>query len=328
MGHKGDFTRRHTQFPLFLTFALLLSLCILLIAGCKEDSAHPSHIQTRDTPSLVFTDHLDRVVSLAANPKRVVALSASFAETWLLAGGTLIGTTSDAHTRDEYTLAEDVAIIGTIKDPSSEAILSLEPDFVLLSTDIPSHLGLSALLSLCEIPHAYFHVEDMDDYLFMLDICTTLTGQKVLYTTHGLDVQQTIHALLASEGKVEKAQTYLLLRSYATQVKAKGKDSMVTKMLGDFGLTNLTELYPSLLEELSMETIMQEDPPYIFVIPMGDEAAAKATMDHMLSVNEGFASLDAVRNGKYFMLPKNLFHYKPNNRWGDSYAYLATLLFR
>ncbi|HKL59583.1 MAG TPA: ABC transporter substrate-binding protein [Sphaerochaeta sp.] len=316
----------------FLGF--LLILCPLLLEGCAKDNlhsssyAHASHNTTQEGIDLEFTDDLLRSVTLRQSPKRVVALSASYAETWLLSGGTLVGTTSDAHDRKEFTLDAGVATIGTIKDPNSEVLLSLEPDFVLLSADIPSHLALSPLLTQCDIPHAYFHVEEMQDYLSMLERCTTLTGRKDLYRTNGLDVEQEIASALAQRTASGNEATYLLLRSYATRVKAKGRDNMVTKMLGDLALTNLTELHPSLLEELGMETIVWENPTYIFVIPMGDEEAAQATMDHLLESNKGLASLDAVQEGRYHLLPKELFHYKPNNRWGDSYAYLAKLLAR
>jgi len=334
---RSPFQFRSPSIVFSLLLCTLIFLCTLLLAGCKEEGLHSdhdlSHNKVQEIGSFQFTDDLDRNVVLTQSPKRVVALSASYAETWLLAGGTLVGTTSDAQERNEFSLSDDVATIGTIKDPSSEVILSLEPDFVLLSTDIPSHLALSPLLKECAISHAYFHVEEMEEYLAMLEICTTLTGREDLYRTQGLDVQEAITQLLKLQKKVEKDTkqnitrlTYLLLRSYSTKVKAKGGDIMVGRMLSDLGLTNLTELHPSLLEELSMETIVWEDPTYIFVIPMGDEEAAQATMAHLLSNNKAFAALDAVRGGRYHLLPKNLFHYKPNNRWGDSYAYLAKLL--
>lgn len=303
---------------------LLFVFCLLLAAGCKGESPHSYQRAETEKELFQFTDDLGRVILLPESPKRVVALSASYAETWLLSGGALVGVTSDAFKRETFALAEEVMTIGTIKDPNSEAIIALEPDFVLLSQDIPSHLALSPLLTACSIPHAYFHVEEMKDYLSMLKICTTLTAREDLYRRNGEQVQTKIDQVLAQHTKNEG--TYLLLRSYSSKVKAKAEDVMVGRMLGDLGLTNLTKLYPSLLEELSMESIVSLEPTYIVVIPMGDEVAAKATMDHMLVSNPAFASLRAVKNGRYHLLPKELFHYKPNNRWGDSYAYLAKLL--
>jgi len=34
-----------------------------------------------------------------------------------------------------------------------------------------------------------------------------------------------------------------------------------------------------------------------------------------------------VKEGRYIVLPKDLFHYKPNNRWGESYQYLGEILY-
>ena len=35
----------------------------------------------------------------------------------------------------------------------------------------------------------------------------------------------------------------------------------------------------------------------------------------------------AVKNGNLVVLPKELFHYKPNDRWDDSYEYLAKIIY-
>ena len=43
--------------------------------------------------------------------------------------------------------------------------------------------------------------------------------------------------------------------------------------------------------------------------------------------NPAFSSLKAVKNSNYILLPKDLFHYKPNNRWDESYEYLAKILY-
>ena len=42
---------------------------------------------------------------------------------------------------------------------------------------------------------------------------------------------------------------------------------------------------------------------------------------------EGWKDLAAVREKNYAFLPKELFHFKPNARWAEAYAYLAELLY-
>ena len=59
-------------------------------------------------------------------PKRVVALSRSIGDLWLLAGGTLSGITSDGLDLDGIT--KDCVSVGTISAPNAEAIMELQPD--------------------------------------------------------------------------------------------------------------------------------------------------------------------------------------------------------
>ena len=39
-----------------------------------------------------------------------------------------------------------------------------------------------------------------------------------------------------------------------------------------------------------------------------------------------WAELSAVKNGHYFVLPKDLFHLKPNDRWGEAYEKIENIL--
>lgn len=77
-----------------------------------------------------------------------------------------------------------------------------------------------------------------------------------------------------------------------------------------------------------MEEIISADPDFIFVITMGSsQEKALEYMTESLESNPAWTGLSAVKNKKYIVLPKNLFHYKPNAKWGESYAYLAKILY-
>ena len=66
---------------------------------------------------------------------RVVALSRSVGELWLLAGGKLVGATDDA--LDLEGLSQDTASIGSLPRPSRERSAAIEPDLAML-TEEPS----------------------------------------------------------------------------------------------------------------------------------------------------------------------------------------------
>lgn len=87
-------------------------------------------------------------------------------------------------------------------------------------------------------------------------------------------------------------------------------------ILRDLGADNLADRYESLLEDVSLEEVIAADPDFIFITTMGAEDKALAFMAETFEENPAWAGLSAVKNGDYVMLPKELFHYKPNTRWG------------
>lgn len=116
------------------------ALAAVLLAGCTAAPPADSGAAAEAEPppaAIVFTDALGHEVILESWD-RVASLYGSFAETWLLAGGTLAGTTEDAVSERGLELGEDVAVVGTVKEPSLEEVLALAPDFVILSADGPT----------------------------------------------------------------------------------------------------------------------------------------------------------------------------------------------
>ena len=98
-------------------------------------------------------------------------------------------------------------------------------------------------------------------------------------------------------------------------------------ILDDLHCENIAEREDSLLEDISLEAVVSQDPEYIFISTMGDEAEAKSALEASWGQNPAWQALAAVQNGRVYYLPKELFHYKPNARWGESYAYLYQILY-
>lgn len=303
--------------------AALFAAISVILCAC----ALPS--ETENSGSSVFpytfTDSVGNSVTVSSI-ERVVILYGSFADAWLSAGGTLAGTTDDAVSERNLPLGENTEIIGSVKHPSLEKIVALSPTFVILSADIASHASCRDALAGMGIPAAMFRIDSFDDYLSFLKLACDMTGRSDLYVKNGLAVKEHIEALLAEYTRRD-APSVLLLRAYSSGVKAKTDDNFAGVMLDQFGCVNIAEKYTSLLEELSLELVLREDPDYIFVLTMGDEEKVKQNFIDTVNSNPAWQSLTAVKNGKLIFLPKELFHYKPNARWGESYDYLKALLF-
>ncbi|MDL2288214.1 ABC transporter substrate-binding protein [Ruminococcaceae bacterium OttesenSCG-928-A11] len=259
-------------------------------------------------------------------PQRVVALSSSLAEIWLLAGGHLVGTTSDTVEREFSELPKDITVVGTVKEPGLEAILDLRPDFVILSADLAGHLALGQALTNGNIPHIYIHVETFPDYYDTLEFFCSMTGNTELFEQNGEAVKEHIDRLLAEYEPPSIAASYLLLRVHSSGGKVIAQDHVACDILGDLGAINIAAQNQSLLSDLSLEVILEQDPDFIFVVTMGEEAVALQTLEQIFAVQPAWQKLSAVGQQRVHILPKALFHYKPNVKWGEAYETLIQLL--
>ncbi|MCI7350758.1 MAG: ABC transporter substrate-binding protein [Ruminococcus sp.] len=290
----------------------------LLLTGCAKTDGG-SAVYT-------FTDSQDRTVEVKSFEKTAV-LSGSLAEVWQLAGGELFGITNDAYDGHTLDIPEDVKNYGDVKNPSVEGLIADGVDFVILSGTIANQVKLEETLNSSGITAAYFDVENFEDYLSMLKICTDITGRSDLYAENGEAVRERVEQSV-ERAKDKEHPKVLLLRSYSTGIKAKGSDNMTGQMLADLGCENIADSESSLLEELSLEAIVRADPDFVFITTMGgDTEAAIAQYEETLGSNPAWQELTAVKDGRVHILPKDMFHYKPNNRWGEAYEYLEEILY-
>lgn len=303
-------------------FFIAICSSMFLLSACQKNE-----ISSIAKPYYSFTDDLGLTVTLSQKPEKVVSLFGSFAETWLLAGGELAGTTNDTQTERELVLSENVKFIGSVKEPNIEEILNLSPDFVLLSADIESHKKISETLKELKIPYAFFKVEQFDDYLNMLKICTDITEKNDLYKENGLEIKAQIEQTIAKVDFTKKP-SILFIRSFSTGSRAIKDDNITAEIMTELGCDNIATRHESLIDTLSIEEIILEDPDFIFVVTMGssDEKALE-TLKNGVEKNPAWNELSAVKNDRYIILPKNLFHYKPNAKWGEAYEYLEKILY-
>ncbi len=274
-----------------------------------------------------FTDDLGREV-MVESYERVATLLGSYADMWILAGGDVCAAPDDAFVDLDLPLGEDTVNLGETKRLSLELLLSADPDFVLASTNTSQHLEWQSSLEGAGITVAYFDVSCFDDYLRVLKTCTDITGQPERYTQYGTDIQKEINEIL-SRNAGKSAPTVLSMRASATSIRAKGNEGNVLgEMLESFGCVNIADTDDSLLESLSLESIMLMDPDLILIVQSGDDIeGTQENIENMFRENPLWNELDAVKNGQVHVLDKHLYNLKPNARWAEAYEELERLLY-
>ena len=318
-------------------FAAVLAMSMVLACGCaantkKEETDTTTKMtqvsEEKAQEAVTFTDDMDREVTVE-NPQRVVCLISSFSDIWCLAGGAdqIVAATDATWKYFDLPLREDVVNLGPAKDVNMEQLIACEPDFVLASCGTDRNVELEATLDEMGINTAYFNVDNFEDYLRVLDICTQLTGHKENYETYGTDVKKQVEEV---RKRVDgRKPSVLYVRATGSSCKVKNsEESVLGEMLADLGCVNIADQDNSLLEQLSVEKIIEQDPDYIFVVIQGsDPTDAEMILESTLLSNPAWETLTAVKEGRYYVMDPNLYNMKPNARWGEAYEKLADILY-
>ncbi len=325
-----------------------LILCFCLLSGCGEEKQpetvpaeqpeKPIVEQPAEKPaeeleflkSYTFEDDLGRSVSVE-QPERVACLLGSFAQIWQLAGGEVCATADDAWDDLALELPEDTVNLGNTKQLSMELLLESQPDFIIASTNTRQNVEWQELLDSTGIPTAYFDVANFNDYLRLLKLSTSITGRDDLYEKYGSEVEKEINAVLEqSKHRLEgrEAPTVLSMRASASSITVKNsQDNVLGEMLRSLGCVNIADSNSMLLENLSLEYILESDPDYIFFVQRGDdEEGMKAYVQEMLMSHPLWSQLRAVKEERVYFMEKNLYNLKPNHRWGEAYEKLEAIL--
>lgn len=318
-----------------IIFSWMLILAMLM-TGCSTGKSEASDEKADVTAAsksesvVTFTDDLGREVTVE-NPQRVAVLLGSFADMWVLAGGEVIASADDAWDDFQLDMPEDAINLGSTKDLNLEKLFEANPDFIIASASTRINMEWKETLEGSGIPTAYFDVSGFDDYLRVFKICTDITGNPESYETYGLALQSQIdEAIASSEKRVAEngAPKVLFLRTSAMSIRAKNsQDSVLGEMLAALGCINIADSDESLLENVSVEHILKEDPDFIFFAQVGDDMdEIKANVQQFIDENPIWQELTAVKEGRVYYMDKALYNLKPNDRWGEAYEKLEELL--
>ncbi|MBQ8402788.1 MAG: ABC transporter substrate-binding protein [Clostridia bacterium] len=284
----------------------ILIAAVWLLCGCG--------IRTQDTPAV------------SAMPENTAVLFSSLAEIWLDAGGEIAITVGETVERGFAPEGTPLVDEGAGKTINLELLLSLEPDLVIASPDIPAQAEAAEILEDAGIPTLLCRVESFSDYLTALEAMTAITGNADAVSA-GQAMQTEIHSILQAES-ADGTPEILFIRAGSTASSTKAKlaeDHFACAMLEELGCHNIAADAPILLDGLSMEEILLSDPDYIFFSLMGNAESALANVQTLLE-GETWGQLTAVREGRVVILPRELFHFKPCSRWVEAYRYLADIL--
>ena len=337
---------------IFLKIVLTVVTAAVIFTGCSKDSSKNEPPAGENTPEeavkqednkkdessdygivineedVVFTDSSGEEISIAKNPQRVIVLQNSLLEIWDQAGGQVVGRVEESEDKIIEN-ATSTEVVGSMGAPSLEKILSLEPDLVIISGSYAAQREMAPTLKQNNIQVINLDNDLLEDYYKTVRLFTAITGREDLYENHVNDIQKKVDEIVA-KAPADKNYKAVIIFATAKNTTVRDSGSMVGEMLKDLNVANISDSVEAGADTktFSLEKILQEDPDFIFVQTMGSdlEKITERLKSDALD-NPAWASLTAVKEDRYIVLSKDLYLYKPNDRYPEAYEGLAKIIY-
>ena len=305
------------------TWALaLFTAASLLLSACGAPAAEQSSQGSYAT----ITDDNGRTVSFDKKPERIVVTSASFLEPLYAVGGEVVGRPDSKSKIPEA--AKSVTNIGRVYQIDAEKVLALTPDLVILNRGMNEKLVET--LAANHIKTLVIEMKSYEDVKREIGTFATLTGETAKGDELIRKMDADIEAVRTSIPQEKKRVAIIHSTGQGLSVQLDG--SIAGNIANILGWENTAAGMPALDKNpdaapYSMETLVAQNPDIIFVTSMGEEAEIRASMEAMFAESPAWQSVSAVRDGRVYYLPQEMFLFSPGIEYPAAVKYMARLVY-
>lgn len=305
-----------------LCFALL---ALLVVAGCGSQASAPSS-SSGDKAFAVIHDAMGREVTLSKKPERIVVTSASFLEPLHEVGGDVVGRPDSKTKMPDY--AKDKASVGKVYQIDVEKVLSCEPDLVIVNKGMNEKLVDT--LENNGIHTVVLDMKSYDDVKNEVQVLAQITGEQQKGEQLINDMDAKIQAIKDKIPQDTHRVSIIHTTNQGLSVQLEGSIAGCTaRLLGwdnvAAGMTPL-EKNPD-AAPYSLETLVEQDPEILFITSMGKIEEAKAGMEKTMAENPAWQTVDAVKNGRVYYLPQDLFLLSPGIHYPEAVETMAKCVY-
>ena len=301
----------------------LFTATSLLLTACGAPAAE--NPQTGSAYATV-TDDNGRTVTFDKKPERIVVTSASFLEPLYAVGGSVVGR-PESKTKVPPE-AKEVPRIGRVYQIDAEKVIALKPDLVILNKGMNEKL--IDTLNANYIKTLVLDMKSYEDVKREIGIFAALTGEKEKGEALVQKMDADIDAVRTSIPQEKKRVAIIHSTGQGLSVQLNG--SIAGSIAVMLGWENTAAGMPALDKNpdaapYSMETLVAQNPDIIFVTSMGEEAEIRASMEAMFAESPAWQSVGAIRDGRVYYLPQELFLFSPGIEYPKAVQYMARLVY-
>ncbi len=314
--------------------AALILACIaaLGVSGCTPQNAATTGNQVKQEQSGVFatiTDDRGKTITLTKKPERVVALSTSLMNFADAVDGDLAGRATvkseDATVPQRYAKVPDV---GPVYNVSTEKIVELKPDVVLASES--QHQKIVPILEQNGITVIVLKCKTYDDIKRNLDIIGKVYGKEDQAKAKEAALDKQIDTIVSKVRQTPKKVSIIHATpsnvTVELQASLAGDIAHILK-LDNVAVDDATKDKDSEKIPYSIEALVNKNPDMIFFTSMGPKDKIENTIKNTVESNPAWNSLQAVQQGKVYVLPENYFLLNPGLDYPAAVEYMAKLAY-
>lgn len=303
-------------------FCAIAALAIaIFFTGCGGS-------ETADTGDnfAVVEDDDGRAVDLKAKPARIVVTSASFLEPLHELGADIVGRPDSRTNMPDW--AKNLASVGQVYQIDVERLLACQPDLVILNKGMNERL--LDVLNENNIPALVVDMKTYADTTRALATFGKITGngaaaQKITATMDA-EIQQIVDSIPHEKRRVA------ILHSTAQGLSVQLEGSIAGNIVEILGWENVAAGMTPLENNpdaapYSLETLADQNPEIIFVTSMGNLDEIKKNMQTAIASNDAWQSIGAIRDGRLYYLPQNLFLLSPGLEYPAAVRLMAELIY-
>jgi len=258
----------------------------------------------------LFTFHfsLFTAAHAAGPPKRIISLAPNITEILfaLGLGDNIVGVTSFCDYPEE---AKKKPKIGGMSNPSLEAVVSLKPDIVVMTTDGNPKEFEERLRSM-KIRTYVFTARRLTELPKAVRDLGTALGVKKSAGKFAEDYEKTLNGLKVRNSKSVVAKKKVLFIVWPEPLIVAGPGTVIDDAINTIGAENIASSTMAEYPKYSIEEIIRRSPDIIFI--------GKGT--GMEKVSEGLFTrlriVSAVRNHKFFYVSDDLYRLGPRTLKG------------
>lgn len=301
----------------------LFTATTLLLTACGAPAAENTNAGSAYT---TITDDNGRTVTFEKKPERIVVTSASFLDPLYAVGGSVVGRPDSKSKIPDA--AKKVTSIGRVYQIDAEKIIALTPDLVILNKGMNEKL--IETLAANNIKTLVLDMKSYEDVKREIGIFAALTGEKAKGEELVRKMDADIEAVRTSIPQEKKRVAIIHSTGQGLSVQLEG--SIAGNIANILGWENTAAGMPALDKNpdaapYSMETLVAQNPDIIFVTSMGEEAEIRASMEAMFAESPAWQSVGAIRDGRVYYLPQELFLFSPGIEYPKAVQYMARLVY-